>query len=118
MGTFSVDIEVGDSQGNRYEIVRALVDTGATYTPLPTGLLRRLDVGPTGTRAFVMADERRVHIDVGITWLRFEGEAYPNLVVFGPDDAQPLLGAVTLETFGLAVDPVSQRLIHVDALMK
>ncbi len=118
MGTFSVDVEVGDPQGNRYEMVRALVDTGSTYTTLPDGLLRRLDVVPTGTRSFVLADERRVQRDVAIAWVRLEGDAYPSLVVFGPDDAQPLLGAVTLETFGLAVDPINQRLIHVDALLK
>lgn len=65
-----------------------------------------------------MAGERRVHRDVADTWIRFEGEAHPSLIVFGPDDAQPLLGAVTLETFGLAVDPINERLTYVDALLK
>ena len=44
MGTFSVTIEVGGSQGQRYEAVEALVDTGATHTVLPSELIRGLNV--------------------------------------------------------------------------
>ena len=42
MGTFQVAIEVGDPDGQRYETVEALVDSGATYTTMPESLLRRL----------------------------------------------------------------------------
>ena len=35
MGTFSVEIEIGDAAGERWETVEALVDTGASYTWLP-----------------------------------------------------------------------------------
>lgn len=38
-------------------------------------------------------------------------------VVFQEEGAQPLLGAVTLEIFGLGIDRVNGRLIPVDALM-
>ena len=33
------------------------------------------------------------------------------IVVFGEDDAPPLLGAYTLEGLALAVDPEAQRLV-------
>ena len=38
-------------------------------------------------------------------------------MVFGNKAAQPLLGAVTLETFSWSIDPASGRLMPVDALM-
>ncbi len=38
-------------------------------------------------------------------------------VIFGDEDSQPLLGAVTLEIFRLGVDAVSQRLIPVPGLL-
>lgn len=40
MGTFSVLIEVGNPGGNRFEGLEALVDTGATYTVVPSRLAR------------------------------------------------------------------------------
>ena len=40
------------------------------------------------------------------------------LVVFGEDGVDPLLGAVTLEEFLLAPDPIRQRLIPIPGLLK
>ena len=39
------------------------------------------------------------------------------MVVFGDDGAEPLLGAVTMEEFGLGVDPVRRRLAPVDGYL-
>jgi predicted aspartyl protease len=47
MGTFRVEIEIGDAAGERWETVETLVDTGAMYTTAPAPLLRRLGVAPT-----------------------------------------------------------------------
>ena len=114
MGTFRVEIQIGDPQGERYEAVDALVDSGATYTTLPPSLLRRLGVVPHTKRGFVLADGTRIYRDFGQTWVRLNGERSISPVVFGDEDAAPLLGAVTLEIFGLGIDPVNTRLIQVD----
>ena len=117
MGTFHVTIEVGDPQGQRYEPVDALVDSGATYTVLPASMLRRLGVHPRSIRSFAIADGSRISRDVGITWMRIGDEECAAPVVFGDENARPLLGAVTLEIFGLGIDPVKTRLISVDGLL-
>ena len=39
------------------------------------------------------------------------------VVVFGDDGRPTLLGAVTLEGFGLGVDPLGQKLIEVPGLL-
>ena len=35
MGVFRVEMEIGDPQGERYESVEAMVDSGASYTMIP-----------------------------------------------------------------------------------
>ena len=117
MGTFSIQLQVGNPSGDRFETVEAMVDSGATYTVLPASLLERLDVVPHATRHFVLADGSRVGRRFGRTWMRLDGKEDLSPVVFWDEDALPLLGAVTLEIFSLGIDPVNRRLIPVDALM-
>ena len=117
MGTFSVALTVQGPTGESAS-VDALVDTGSTYTVLPSSLLGRLGVTPTDRTAFRLADERVVEYDVGELTARLDGRERTVLVVFGSDDAAPLLGAVTLELFNMSVDPVEQRLVPVPGLLK
>lgn len=117
MGTFSIELQVGDPLGHRFETVEAIVDSGATYTVLPACLLERLGVVPHATRHFVLADGHRVGRRFGRTLMRLGGKEDVSPVVFWDEEAPPLLGAVTLEIFSLGVDPVNRRLIPVDARM-
>lgn len=117
MGTFRVAIEVGDQQRQRYESIEALVETGSTYTVLPASVLRRLGVQPHRRSTFELADGTRKEWEMGRTWVRLDGNEEMTLVVFGEDGVQPLLGAVTLEEFLLAPDPIRQRLISVNGLL-
>ncbi len=55
MGTFTYTIDIGDPQGQRFERVEALVDTGASYTTLPASLLQRLGVRPFTKGRFRLA---------------------------------------------------------------
>ena len=116
MGTFTEVIEVGSSDRRRFEKIEALVDTGATYTMLPSSLLRDLGVTPIETRTFTIADGQRIRRDIGEAVVRIGDRALTTLVVFADDEAMPLLGAFTLEGFILAPDPVRQQLVSVTAL--
>jgi len=118
MGIFRVPIEVGDPAASRFESVEALVDTGATYTWLPTDLLDRLGVRAEEQRPFVLADGREV--SYGIAWIRIRiaGRTQPTIAVFGHPGSEPLLGVFTLEGFGLAADLVNRRLVPVPGLLK
>ena len=117
MGTFKVLIEVGDPSAQRFESFDALVDTGATYTTLPASALRRLGVRPHRRSRFELADGTEKEWELGRTWIRLENKMEMTLVVFGEENAEPLLGAVTLEEFLLAPDPVRQQLVPVSGLM-
>jgi len=93
------------------------VDTGATHTLMPRDLLERLGVQPIGTKRFAIAEGRTLEYEVGQLLLRIDGEQWPTLCVFGNNNAQPLLGAMTLEAFLLTVDPVQRRLVPVDGTL-
>lgn len=117
MGTFRVTIEVGDPQGSRFVSVEALVDTGATYTALPASFLRSLGVMPLERRTFDLANGGRIDLDVGECRVRLDRRERTAPVVFAQEGAPALLGAVTLEIFGLAVDPIRRRLFPVPGLL-
>ena len=52
MGTFTVEIAIGDVDGENYEEMDALVDAGATTTVVPGSTLRRLGIAPSQARDF------------------------------------------------------------------
>ena len=118
MGTFEVPIEIGDPQGEHWEVLDVLVDTGSTYTWIPEDVLRQLGVRPHVREPFETADGRIIERDVGRTWVRYDGRVEMTLVVFGDEGSPPLLGAYTLEGFLLAADPVGCRLVPVRGLAK
>ena len=116
MASFFTPMEVGDPQGTRYEPVNVLVydnlaDSGATYNILPISMLQRLNVRPTERGSFVIADGSYITRDMGETRVRLDGREYTVPVIFGDDHTQPLLGAVTLEVFRLAIDSAGRRLV-------
>jgi len=117
MGTFRVEIEIGDPEGGRFEKALALVDTGSTYTVAPRPFLVALGVRPHTRDVFELGDGRRVEMDIGRTWVRVNGRSEPTLVVFGSEGSDFLLGAYTLEGLRLAPDPVGQRLVPVPGLL-
>ena len=118
MGTFSVTVELSDIGKQHRETSEAMMDTGSSYTFIPRPVLNRLGIAVTGQRPFRLANEERVFYDIGWAMIRVDGSEAIALVVFGEPDVMPLLGAHALEGLGLAADPVNQRLVPVDALLK
>lgn len=116
MGTFRVNLWVGNLFTDTGASVEALVDTGATYSMIPGSLLEELGIEPVETRVSRIADGSRVEFQT--SWARFstEGRNAVARVSFGPEGVY-LLGATALEDLGLAVDPVDQRLIAQEALL-
>ena len=111
MGVFSVQLEVSNLEGREFVSLEAMVDTGSTYPLLPADLLRSLGVEPLRRRTFELGDGQIVELDDGEVRMRLEGQERTVPTVFAPEGAAPLLGAVALEIFGLAADPVNGRLV-------
>ena len=113
MGTFFHPLTLIGPMGER-ETVEALVDTGATFTTIPRETLRRLGVEPRRQVRLRLADGRSHIQDLGWVAMEIDGLEEVTPVLFGEADAPPAIGAVTLESLLLGVDPVGQRLVPVE----
>ena len=95
------------------------VDTGSLYTFIPEDRLQGIGIEPSRTREFTLADgrhDRRLLGEALIT-LHELNETVTNPVVFGPKDSLYLIGAVTLETFAVEVDPATRELKPITAII-
>ncbi len=87
-----------------------LVDTGATDSLVPRSHLEAIGLEPRGRRVYELADGSELVLDVTVGELEFMGEIVGGTIIMGSDDAEPLLGVTALESVGIEVDPVNQRL--------
>ena len=93
-----------------------LVDTGATDSLVPRPHLEAIGLKPRGRRVYELADGREIAMDVTVAEIEFMGETVGGTVLFGEPDAEPLLGVTALESVGIEVDPVNQRLKRLPAV--
>lgn len=91
--------------------LRFLVDTGAVYTVLPQRVWRALRLAPERTVEFTLADGTLITRGVSECRITVAGRGATSPVVLGGKDDAPLLGAVTLETLGLMVNPLTRELL-------
>lgn len=110
VGLTYVRIRISKGPSGPARQLRVLVDTGATCTMLPKGLLESLGVEPSGTEQVRLADGRLVEWDVGEAYVRYGKFATHTWVLFGESKGLSVLGALTLEELRLQVDPRSRRL--------
>jgi predicted aspartyl protease len=87
-----------------------LVDTGSIDSLVPATELRKLGIKPTRTELYEMASGKLEQFEVGYAWFTFLDEEVPVQIMFGADDAEPILGVLALESAGFVVDPVAERL--------
>lgn len=93
-----------------------LVDTGATDSLAPAKELKKAGIKPRGRMAYELADGRTVEYDFGLVEIEFMGELTSGRVIFGPDNAEPLLGVTALGSVGILVDPTSRTLKRMPAI--
>jgi len=93
-----------------------LVDTGATDSLAPAKELIRAGIKPRGRMAYELADGQTVEYDFGLVEIEFLGELTSGRIIFGPDDAEPLLGVTALESVGILVDPATRTLKRMPAI--
>ena len=90
---------------------RFLVDTGAVYTVLPEAVWRRVGLRAERTIEFGMADGTTIARGVSEARISVGGRTATSPVVLGAANDALLLGAVTLETLGLMLNPLSRELL-------
>ena len=93
-----------------------LVDTGATDSLVPRKHLEAIGIEPRAHRTYELADGSPLRLDIGSAEIEFMGDFTAGVVMFGDDDAEPLLGVTALESVGIEVDPVNRRLKRLPAV--
>jgi clan AA aspartic protease len=101
-------------QGAPYE-ADFLVDTGAIDCLAPSAALSAAGVKPEGKAVYELANGQPIEYEYGFARVGFLGEETVAQVIFGPDDASPILGVVALENTGVIVDPVTKTLKRLHA---
>ena len=93
-----------------------LVDTGANDSLVPRQHLEAIGLKPEGKRLYQLADGSDLSLDITLAKIEFMGEFVGGTVIYGEPGSEPLLGVTALESVGIEVDPVSQRLKRLPAV--
>ena len=87
-----------------------LVDTGAIDCMAPESELVKAGIRVEGKEVYELANGQPVEYNYGFARITFMGAETVTQVIFGPKDAEPILGVVALENVGIGVDPVTRTL--------
>jgi clan AA aspartic protease len=117
MGLIHVTVELREKLKSKKKFAADfLVDMGATDSLAPAKHLRKAGIKPIGKMTYELADGSLVEYEFAVVFIEFLGEITGGRVIFGPDDAEPLLGVTALESVGILVDPKNHRLKRLPAI--
>ncbi len=86
-----------------------LVDSGAVYSVAPQHELKILGIKPTSFQEFTLANGEVIKKPVGNAYFEYQGKIRAAPIVFG-EKGIFLLGATTIEAFGMILDPIRREL--------
>lgn len=90
--------------------VEFLVDSGAVYSLVPGNILDGLGIEPYKETSFSLADGTSVKRKISSRYFEFEGDGGPAPIIYGEKGDTALLGATTLKSLGLVLNPFSRTL--------
>lgn len=117
MGLTKVILEITNPE-DKSKTVKGefLVDSGAFYTVLPKRMADKLKIKPKFTQSFGLADGTSIKRPVGNAYVKFEDREIASPVILGKSTDTALMGALTLESLGLIINPFD-RTLHPAKLM-
>lgn len=93
-----------------------LVDSGAVYSVMPSALLKKMGIKPEDKQQFSLANGEVIEKEVGNAYFEYGSKRRTSPVVFGGEGIF-LLGAVTLESLGMILDPINRELLPLPMLI-
>jgi clan AA aspartic protease len=118
MGLTHIAVKVRNRDSHETFSANFLVDTGATDSMVPACELKRIGIEPTGKKTYEVATGELQQFDVAYAEISFLDETLTSRVIFGRDNAEPILGVIALESMGVIVDPVNHTLKKVGLSLK
>ncbi|MGA1989369.1 MAG: hypothetical protein ABSG72_24075 [Candidatus Sulfotelmatobacter sp.] len=112
MGIFTAKLRVWNpASSSSTEEIDAMVDTGASYSWVLRTRLEHLDVHPVRRMQFRTIEGKTIERDLVPVFVAADGfTGGDNVVMAEPGDME-MIGAHTLESLGLTVDPVGKKLV-------
>lgn len=111
MGLTHLEIQVANpAEPDVTRTIDFLIDSGAIYSVVPAAVLEELKIKPLAEETFRLADGGRIVRKKGVAVFRYGDRIGGADVIFGEPDDSTLLGAFTLESLGLALDPLRRQL--------
>lgn len=111
MGITKVNLKVSNPKNTKKFFENEfLVDSGASFTVVPTTELKKLGIEPQGEEKFVLADGKIIKRKVGSAMYTYKNIERAAPVLFGQKGDSLLLGVFTLEALGLSLDPLQREL--------
>ena len=110
MGLTHVAVRLLNSDAKDTYNADFLVDTGSMYTMAPASELKKIGIRPVGKELYELANGDVVEFEHGNAEMEFMGEVIATRILFGPNNSDPILGVIALESAGFIVDPKNQTL--------
>ncbi len=114
MGQTLVDLRVHGPLGS--VDVKALADTGATFTKVPRSAIDKVGVEAAYETGVELGDGRTITRRLALAEVEIDGMRRPVLVSIGEDGERALVGHTTLESLGFKVNPITHALESTPAI--
>ena len=109
MGEIYTDVMI---KGKKDKLLsNILVDTGATESYLPKGILEEIEATryPQGDGEVELGDGRKIWTECYLARIKIEDREGANFI-FTFEEVKPAIGVITLERLGFKVNPITGRL--------
>jgi clan AA aspartic protease len=111
MGITRLNVEIANvAVPEKTRTLEFIIDSGALYSLVPATVLEDLQIQPITEQRFTLADGSVIRRRKGGAVFRYNESVGIADVIFGEPGDQNLLGVVTLESLGLALDPIKREL--------
>ena len=104
MGLTHVPVTIRNLNTQDAFTLKFLIDTGATESMVPASELRKIGIKPATSRTYELANGQIQAFDIAVAEISFLDETIFGEILFGPDNTEPLLGAMALQSAGILVD--------------
>lgn len=111
MGITTLKLQVANpAYPSKTEMLEFIIDSGVVYSVVPGPVLKRLKIKTIAEEEFRLADGSTITRKKGVALFKYGRKTGGADVIFGENEDVTLLGALTLEALGLALDPLKREL--------
>jgi predicted aspartyl protease len=118
MGMTHITVEIANyTKPDNREQVEMLVDSGALYSVIPAKVVRKLHIKAVGEESFFLANGDKITRKLGSAMFYYKDHWGPSKIILGEPGDSALMGVVTLESLGFALDPMRRELLPLKMIL-